>query len=658
MPRTLVPITANTRASIVTNTSPMYANALGTNGHNSIAYLDKQAAIFNNNEYAAIIDPTGKVIVARRSFPGGTWSTVDTGLTTDYTDSHNDAVIGIDPLGYIHLAWNMHASALNYKKSTNPEDITSFTTATMTGLHENGVSYPRFFLANNTLFFTYRNGDSYSSDHYLNRYNHVSSTWTALRHPIISGNGASGYFSVYCDNFVADNSGKIHVSFMWRTQNTTPIQLSNYSYAFSTDNGTTWQTNAGYSYSFPNSTQITYATAEIFDSGYVPGLINQQKIDVDGNGHPHIGYWKLGTEGHANYHHAWYNGTTWTISQITSYTDTPTSIVTFVEQSMGRTGLTVNRTTNRVYVYGRPHKNDYMYVYYADAPYTTWHTRDLGGLPGGIMEFGGIDEDYWHTSSTIKLAYTPQYNQNPGTMSMLTADPEVYAYFPRNIATNRRVIGSFTNSLLLKSTASVSLGLQTFLDGTPFTVYGWVNGSNTAAVTSLFSYGYSFSPSSGYSLYTSPTSWIAETGSSFPSLSGVPVPTPNQWHWQAWVFDGTGTMSVYLDNIFAGSFAVAPKTSNAAVNTYVGSGDKNATALYSKVGIHNVALTAAELTTIYQGNAVTRGQLRFFALNEGSGSVATDSSANGINATITGGVWSTSVPTKARTIATNRNVVT
>ena len=398
-------------------------DGLGLYEHNTFSSIDKAIVTYNNSQYITYIKSNGRVIVGTRTLPIGAWSLYDTGHTIeDLTDAHHTSSIGVDCDGYIHICYDEHGDVLRYRRSNDSENINGFTAYSMTGANESQVAYPRFFMSNDTLFFAYRQGDSTTGDLYLNKYNNTTQTWSKLQHEWIDGGGKS----IYMDNVATAPNGDLHVSFAWRTYNVGQnIRHANYTHAYSNDSGETWRMENGTAYSMP----ITRAAAQCFDCAEDASLICQHHIDVDGNGNPHIAYWKNGTwqdvggDYHLNYWHAWHNGTGWTVTQVTNYTDSPSSpVYTFCEKDFARPGILINRTTNRVYLFGRKVADGNILIITAVSPYTTWSQMSLGDDNWGWQEFGCLDYDEWHKSNVFYAMVTRNNLANPADIYVLKSN--------------------------------------------------------------------------------------------------------------------------------------------------------------------------------------------------------------------------------------------
>lgn len=142
---------------IVVAKSLVSDDGLGVCGINNMSFIEHALWTFNNNQYIAYVDSGGYVIIGKRQLPDGGWNLSNTGNTVNNAgDLHDVVSLGIDSDGYVHISYGMHAEALKYARSDNPEDPFSFSNQSMTGANENAVTYPRFFMTNDILFFSYR----------------------------------------------------------------------------------------------------------------------------------------------------------------------------------------------------------------------------------------------------------------------------------------------------------------------------------------------------------------------------------------------------------------------------------------------------------------------------------------------------------------------
>ncbi len=161
---------------------------------NGRTYQRPPLSTLNGYQYATYYDGNRRVCVARRKLPAGAWNVI---RFTDYSitgnDSHNVVALGICAAdGTIHLAFDHHADALNYRVSvpgvaTNPDFVT-WSASLFGPVTDNlgslgklsSVTYPTFFnTPNGNLMLYYRNGGSGSGDGMLQEYNGTTGQWTS-----------------------------------------------------------------------------------------------------------------------------------------------------------------------------------------------------------------------------------------------------------------------------------------------------------------------------------------------------------------------------------------------------------------------------------------------------------------------------------------------
>ena len=269
-------------------------NALAT-------YIDPQG---NETQYCAYYDYSGNIVLAKRQ-NGGDWEYCWTGFQGEITDAHNSVSIAVDGSGYLHMAWSMHAGALNYAVADQPGSL-SLRRAGMVGRQEDMATYPEFYVQpSGDMFFLYRNGSSGNGNLVLNHYDTGTGTWTRLHDDLISGEGQRSPYWQAC----VDSTGRLHISWVWRE---TEDVSTNYNllYAVSTDaTGTAFENSRGEEYSLP----VTEATGEtICQIPQGSALINQTSMTVDGEDLPYIiSYWRV--EGVVQYNIIRYTDSRWIV---------------------------------------------------------------------------------------------------------------------------------------------------------------------------------------------------------------------------------------------------------------------------------------------------------------------------------------------------------
>lgn len=243
-------------------------------------------------QYYAYWTHAGQLVATARDLPDGEWARNRTGIEIDARNGHWTPSVGIGPDGHIFLNYNTRDSTIRWRRSTYPEDISSFGAERegMTGQNESSVTYLEFTrLLDGTLLVGYRDGQSGAGNWMLNRWNTRAEAWEPVHHPLIDGAWNGNEYNSYMWNLVQSDDGMLHYFFCWRE--TGNVQTNgDLSYARSIDGGETWEKSDGSRYDLP----ITYGSAEIVDP--IPensNLINQGWASYDPrNNAPHVAYYR------------------------------------------------------------------------------------------------------------------------------------------------------------------------------------------------------------------------------------------------------------------------------------------------------------------------------------------------------------------------------
>ena len=278
---------------------------------NAVIFRTSSVVTHGRTQYTAYYDDSAHVVLAKRELGDTSWQIERTAYTNDVTDAHNAISLAVDGSGVLHVAWAVHNKALHYARAVKAGSLTLGAPTPMTGVREEQVTYPQFYLLpNGDLLFVYRDGRSGSGDVLLDRYDVRTRTWSVLKHPLIAGEGKR---NAYVNQIAIDARGGWHVSWVWRES---PDVATNHDvmYAYSPDEGRSWRTSSGARYSLP----ITAATAEV--AWVVPQgseLINQTSMAVDAAAHPMIAtYWRPAGTDVPQLELVWHDGTRWNASQI------------------------------------------------------------------------------------------------------------------------------------------------------------------------------------------------------------------------------------------------------------------------------------------------------------------------------------------------------
>ncbi len=125
------------------------------------------------------------------------------------------------------------------------------------------------------------------------------------------------------------------------------------------------------------------------------------------------------------------------------------------------------------------------------------------------------------------------------------------------------------------------------------------------------------------------------------SYLGTHVLAANTWYFVSMTYDSVAGLNGYVNGVLDGSAAA---NGTAADNTgvfeiggnYPCCGGRYLNGQISDVSIYNVALTSAQVNTLYTGGSITSGLIGQWNINEGTGTTATDSSTGGNNLTWAG----------------------
>lgn len=280
------------------------------NSVNTVIFRKNSLVTFNDTQFIAFYNEQHVVVLGKRKLGSSKWILQQTSYKGNVNDAHNTISIMIDGAGYLHLSWDHHNNQLNYCKSRRPGSLEMTDKVSMTGLHEQKVSYPEFYkLPDGNLLFFYRDGGSGNGNLVINQYNIKTKKWQQLQSNLIDGEGKR---NAYWQAFV-DTKGVIHLSWVWRES---PDVASNHDlcYARSTDGGITWTNSEGKKYQLP----VTAATAEYaFRIPQQSELINQTSMFADASGNPYIAsYWREKDDSIPQYHLIYKKGKQWQVQNL------------------------------------------------------------------------------------------------------------------------------------------------------------------------------------------------------------------------------------------------------------------------------------------------------------------------------------------------------
>lgn len=290
---------------------PIAGNGWAGSSVNVSAGLQNTLISGGEFQYAAFYDQEGSLVLSRRKIGTDVWESSRTKFSANVADAHNTVAITLDGDGYLHAAWGHHGDPLNYAQGKEPGSLDLEKVESMTGKHEEQVTYPRFLqLPDGDLYFSYRDGQSGRGNLVLNRYDLENRTWEQVQSVLISGEGERSSYEA----IAVGPGGDLHISWVWRDS---PDVATNHDicYARSSDGGQTWTNADGDTLSVPLTKSGVKPVVEIDQNR---SLMNPPSITVDRNGRPYIAnYWIPDESENPQYHLLHHNGTKWQQQQVT-----------------------------------------------------------------------------------------------------------------------------------------------------------------------------------------------------------------------------------------------------------------------------------------------------------------------------------------------------
>jgi hypothetical protein len=385
--------------TVKVNNVPVGGTGWAKSSVNATIFRTNGVITQGDTQFVAFYDGDNDVVLAKRKLSATTWEVKKTQYKGNPKDAHNSICIGVDGKGVLHMCWDMHGQPLRYVRSTAPGSLELTEPMKMTGDKEGAVTYPQFYnLPDGDLLFLYRDGSSGNGNAMLNRYDVQTDTWQSVAHPLIAGGGKR---NAYLNTLAIDGKGGIHVSWVWRD---TPDVATNHDvcYAFSPDEGKTWQKSSGEKYSLP----ITIDNAEVaFPVAKSSELINQTSMTTDAKDHPIIAtYWRDQGSEVPQFRLVWHDGTKWQSSPVA------TRKLAFRLGGGGTKRIPISRPqvaagkNNEVYVIFRDEErnNGISVAISEDAAHANWRVVDLVKDPVGQWE-PSYDPIVWKRDHKLHL---------------------------------------------------------------------------------------------------------------------------------------------------------------------------------------------------------------------------------------------------------------
>jgi len=169
----------------------------------------------NNRQFVAYYDAKHALTVATRTLDSDRWEYQTLPSKVGW-DSHNYIAMALDEGGHIHLSGNMHATPLDYFRTSKPWDIKSFERIPrMTGNNEGSTTYPKFLRgADGRLIFHYRTGASGNGNELYNVYDAGTKTWQRLLDKTLTD--GRGKRNAYAKGPFQGPDGLFHLAWVWR----------------------------------------------------------------------------------------------------------------------------------------------------------------------------------------------------------------------------------------------------------------------------------------------------------------------------------------------------------------------------------------------------------------------------------------------------------
>jgi len=188
-------------------------------------------------------------------------------------DNHGGPALAIDSNGYLYVFYDGHHASLKWRKSTNPNDASSWTDAEAVPNQATDPTYPSVVIdTSDNVHLIYRGDQTTNCKLYYQKYN--GSSWSTAT---ILAEDNSSLIPSYSCSVAIDSNDVLHVGVhFFDLDNTKGKKVG---YMKSDDGGGTWKKSDGTTYTLP----VTSSTIETIEEGDNLRLGN---IAVDSDGHP------------------------------------------------------------------------------------------------------------------------------------------------------------------------------------------------------------------------------------------------------------------------------------------------------------------------------------------------------------------------------------
>ncbi len=298
---------------------------------NTVIFRHHGVVSRGNYQFTAYYDVQSRMVFVRRDLRDNSVKTARLKNGYNTRDSHNSISLGIDPDGYLHLSYDHHGTPLNYRRSTEPLSIDTWSEPLkMTGVFEDRVTYPYFVMApantkdrqgKGKLYFIYRHASSGNGDICLKVYDHTKKIWEDRAVRFIKGMEQKPWTSnAYWNHPAFDSLGRMYFTWVWRVNRGGPpglVNNHNIGYACTPDGGETWLSSRD----LPLSIPLTPTNSEVIWA-ISPGtnLINQCSSAIDSKDRLHVVFYADDPGGIPQYQHLWFNVHVWQCDVISNRT--------------------------------------------------------------------------------------------------------------------------------------------------------------------------------------------------------------------------------------------------------------------------------------------------------------------------------------------------
>jgi hypothetical protein len=123
---------------------PLSGAAWAGSSINVVANVRQSVFTHGRTQFAAFYDADRFMVLAKRLLDAGQWETRRTVHQGNVADAHNSISLVVDGAGVLHVAWDHHASRVNYARGVAPGSLELGPKQAMTGRQEERVTYPQF----------------------------------------------------------------------------------------------------------------------------------------------------------------------------------------------------------------------------------------------------------------------------------------------------------------------------------------------------------------------------------------------------------------------------------------------------------------------------------------------------------------------------------